>query len=70
MSQNQFTSANGRKPSTEARRYVYRVLAAALDEDLKNSDGWVRGGLNEFDDRRAKTAARKVYTELLRKAAR
>lgn len=64
-----FSGDSGRKPSAEARRYVYAVMASALETDLIDPEGWVRGGLgNEFDDRRAKSAARKVITELRRKA--
>jgi hypothetical protein len=70
-----FTGANGRKPSTEARRYVYRVLAQTLEYDLANGSEWLTdagGGdtLDEFDRRRVVAAAKKVIVEMRRKAER
>lgn len=64
-----FDGSSGRKPSTEARRYIYAVLAASLESDMRDPDGWVRGGIeDEFDLRRLRKEARKVFTELMRKA--
>lgn len=63
-----FTGANGRKPSTEARRHVYRMLAQALAHDMTDMDAWVLGGIeDEVDVRRLRIAAKKVYAELKRK---
>lgn len=65
-----FNGTSGRRPTAEARRYVYRVLASALREDLKDSEGWVFGGMvNEPDRRRAAKAARAIIDELIRKGA-
>lgn len=64
-----FTGANGRKPQTEARMYVYRCIAAALDNSTERSDdGWF--GLpdgDEFDRRRLKKAIDSVMREMIRK---
>lgn len=70
-----FKGENGRKPSTEARRYVYQVLAQTLEYDLANGAEWLTdagGGdtLNEFDKRRVVAAANKVIVEMQRKAAK
>ena len=63
-----FDGSSGRRPSAEARRYVYRVLASSLDMDLKDPDGWVRGGIEKLADvRLAIEAARKIEAELRRK---
>lgn len=64
-----FSGASGLRPSAEARRYVYAVVAAALIADIEDREGWVFAGLeNDFDRRRAEKAARLVVKELLRKA--
>lgn len=65
-----FDSSNGRgRPSAQARRYVYAVLASSLTDDLTNSEGWVFGGMeDEVDRRRARKAAKLVIAELIRKA--
>ncbi len=70
-----FTGANGRKPSTEARRYVYAILAQTLEADLSNGSEWLsdaRGdnGLDEFDRRRVVAAVKKVIVEMRRKASK
>lgn len=71
MSAIMFDGKSGRRPSAEARRYVYRVLAAALDEDLNDRQGWVFGGMDhDVDRRRAWKEAKKIIAELLRKGAR
>lgn len=63
-----FDGSSGRRPSAEARRYVYRVLATCLDTDLGDDEGWMLGGIDcEFDRRRVKRAAELVIEELLRK---
>ena len=65
-----FISANGRKPSAEARRYIYRVLASSLAQDMDDHDGWVFGGItNDCDRRRLVTAGKKVIAELIRKGS-
>lgn len=60
-----FEGANGYKPSTEARRYVYLRLATSLEA---NGLDCTNEGLNEFDRRRVLEATRKVIAELRRKA--
>lgn len=66
-----FDGGSGRRPQTEARRYVYAVLASALSTDMSDPEGWVFGGMeDEFDRRRAKKAGRAIIAELLRKAKR
>lgn len=68
MSKLRFNGDNGRKPTTEARRYIYRVLAASLEEDMKDYQGWILGGIDqEPDRRRLHIVAKKVVAELLRK---
>lgn len=63
-----FDGRRGSRPSTQAHKYVYRVLASALMSDLTDSGGWVLGGMDEeVDRRRAKKEARKIIAELLRK---
>jgi hypothetical protein len=59
-----FKGTDGVKPSTEARRYVYRMAAAYLgdDEALMISD------FDEFDRRRVVAAAAYVAKQLRRKA--
>ncbi len=65
-----FDGSSGMKPSAEARRYIYRVLAAAVETDIRDRDGWILGGVdNEFDERRLRKEAKKVAAELLRKGA-
>jgi hypothetical protein len=60
----EFNSRDGRKPQTEARRYVYRVLATVLVEDPR----WFYEGIEqEPDRRRLKKAMAAVRAELLRK---
>ena len=64
-----FNGSSGRRPSAEARSYVYAVLASALETDLGDPEGWMRGGIEEEpDERRVFKAARAVIKELRRKA--
>ena len=66
-----FTGANGRKPSTEARRYVYAILVPMLQHELCDEAQWMFGGIDcEFDRRRLRIAIKKVIVEMERKAAR
>lgn len=65
-----FVLKDGRTPAGAARRYIYAVLAVALDNDLRDRGGFVRGGLGFADDRLALREARKVVDEMLRKAAK
>jgi hypothetical protein len=66
-----FDGSSGRRPSAEARRYVYMVLATSLDVDLQDPDGWMFGGMeNEVDRRRVRKAAVLVIAELQRKGNR
>ena len=64
-----FNGDDGRKPQTEARRYVYRCIAAALDNETEQSDGgWfgIPDG-DEFDRRRLKKAIDAVIREMIKK---
>ena len=63
-----FNGSSGRKPQTEARRYVYAVLATAIEHDGDDIRGWLFGGLEEPDRRRVEKAARAIVKELRRKA--
>jgi alcohol dehydrogenase YqhD (iron-dependent ADH family) len=66
-----FNGDDGRKPQTEARRYVYRILRTMLDHELQDRDGWMFGGVErEPDVRRLTKAVEAVKKELLRKVAR
>lgn len=66
-----FDGSSGRRPSAEARRYVYVSIAATLEAD----PNWVLNHLqdeelDEFDIRRIEKEVRKVARELRAKAAR
>jgi len=68
-----FDGSSGRKPQTEARRYVYDVIVQMLDAQLthepERTEGWVFGGItNEFDRRRVTKAIKAVQVEMRRKA--
>ena len=64
-----FNGSSGRKPQTEARRYVYGVLATAIENDGEDMRGWLFGGLeDEVDRRRVEKAAKAVVKEFRRKA--
>jgi hypothetical protein len=64
-----FDGSSGRKPSAEARRYVYAVLASCLADDMTDRGGWVFGGIDsDFDRRRLIRAGQLVVKELLRKS--
>lgn len=57
----------------EARRYVYRVLATTLRNDIDNWAGRIEEGaaetpLTESEIEGLQEAAEKVYLELLKKA--
>lgn len=65
-----FVTENGRTPAGAARRYVYAALATALENDLRDRDGRIRGGLVPGDDLLAIREARKVIGELKRKAVK
>lgn len=65
-----FDGKSGRKPSAEARRYIYAVLATAIVHDLLDLEGWIFGGMDEEPDRRrARKAALAIKRELEKKAA-
>jgi len=64
----EFSGENGTKPSTQARKYVYQILAKALIADLDNDSRWLYEGLDEADQRRVRTAVRKVIVEMRRKS--
>lgn len=67
----EFDGRTGAKPQTEARRYVYRVLATIIVSERTDADGWFYGGItNEFDRRRLKKALEAVRIELVKKAGR
>ncbi len=66
-----FTGASGAKPQTEARRWVYGVLAAVLANDGENEQGgWLDPGdvADEFDRRRIQKAVAAVKKEMVRKS--
>ncbi len=66
-----FSGESGRKPQTEARRYVYRIVAAMLANDGTDAEGWLLGGIEEDPDRRrVRKAAKAVADEMLRKGKR
>lgn len=67
-----FKGADGRKPSTEARRYVYRRISKLLEDELQEGIGWLWEGddIDEFDRRRIHAAVYKVAAEMRKKAAR
>lgn len=71
MSTLKFNGASGRKPQTEARRYVYRIIFSMLDSEFNEPDfhqGWMFGGIeNSADRRRLTKAIRAVQKEMLRK---
>jgi|HubBroStandDraft_2_1064218.scaffolds.fasta_scaffold07824_3 hypothetical protein len=65
-----FNGQSGRKPQTEARMYLYRCVAAALDNGQELSEGGWFGlpeGGDEFDRRRLKKAVESVMREMIRK---
>jgi hypothetical protein len=66
-----FDGSSGRKPQTEARRFVYGVLATILDNSLERSeDGWFSMGErgDEFDRRRLRKAMDAVRDEMAKKS--
>lgn len=66
-----FTGASGMKPQTEARRYVYGIIWAMLNNEHAGDGGWIYGGVeNEFDVRRLEKAVAAVQKEMLRKRDR
>jgi hypothetical protein len=71
-----FDGASGRKPQTEARRHVYRVLSDALEKAGGNNPvGYFEGFLipqdaDEFDLRRLKKAIQAVQREMLAASGR
>lgn len=69
MSELMFDGSSGRRPQSEARSYVYRVLVAMLDHEITtDANEWMFGGVeNEPDQRRIKKAIRAVQAELRRK---
>lgn len=65
-----FDGSSGRRPVTEARRYIYNVLATAIGTDLEDLEGWLLGGIDEESDRRRiRKAAKAVVAELRRKGS-
>lgn len=66
-----FDGSTGLQPQAEARRYVYGVLWAMLDNEHPGDGGWIYGGIeNKLDVRRLKKAVAAVQKELLRKRDR
>lgn len=66
-----FTGDNGRKPQTEARRYVYGVIATILDNGHERGrNGWFGFGEEEdkADRRLLNGALDAVRDEMVRKA--
>lgn len=67
-----FDGSSGSKPQTEARRWVYSVMATLLDNDHeRGEDGWFSLGSDgdEFDRRRLDKALDAVRKEMQRKGA-
>jgi hypothetical protein len=65
-----FTNSNGRKPQTEARKYVYNVLSQMLEHELSpdEDEGWMFGGIDDvFDRQRLRKAIKAIISELKRK---
>lgn len=62
-----FSGKDGRKPQTEARRYVYRCLYQTLVNDFDTGAGYLNEFASEFDRRRCHKAARAILKELERK---
>jgi hypothetical protein len=63
-----FDGSSGRKPSAEARRYVYAVLATIIDNDMNGEQQWFLGGIDDdADRRRVRKAAKAVEAEMIRK---
>lgn len=50
----------------EAKKYVCRVLAATLMNDLGNADGWMRTE-DEKDEERVRKAAKEMMDEMERR---
>jgi hypothetical protein len=68
-----FDGSSGRKPQTEARRFVYGCLASILDNGQERGEnGWFGLGPDgdEFDRRRLRKALDAVRAEMLKKQAR
>lgn len=65
-----FDGKSGRKPTAEARRYVYRVLAAVIETESRDREGWFFGGIeNECDQRRLRKVLPLVGAEMMRKGS-
>jgi hypothetical protein len=64
-----FDGSSGKRPSAEARRYVYDCFATTLAADLDNGSGYIfeDDDLDEFDVRRIQKAVKLVIKELRRK---
>lgn len=66
-----FDGSSGARPSTEARRYVLRMLATFLQRQIDDGGHELIAGLDdEFDRRRVRTAARLVAKSLDIRASR
>ncbi len=66
-----FNGNSGRKPQTEARKWVYGVLAIILDSEDEQTGRFDPGDdADEFDRRRIRKAVEAVKKEMTRKAAR
>jgi hypothetical protein len=60
-----------RRPSAEARSYVYAIVHAMLDNELGHDqkDGWMFGGIElEADKVRLRAAIKLVMKEMRRRA--
>lgn len=62
-----FNGSSGKRPSAEARRYIYSRLASILRTSLNDDTSWINE-FDEFDRRRLRRAAKLVAEELRRKA--
>lgn len=68
-SSRRFNGDSGRKPQTEARRYVYAILSEMILSEIREQGQWMYGGIeNEFDRTRLTKALNAVRKEMKRKA--
>lgn len=76
MTELRFNGTHDRRPSAQARRYIYERLAVMLKGDMYQHPPPEGGSYvlrhidNAFDERRIRNEAKKVISELHRKANR
>lgn len=65
-----FDGSSGRKPETEARKYVYNILVEMLRHELspEEKDGWMFGGIErDADQQLLRKAIKGVMSEMKRR---